>query len=73
MKVEILEVKLSSDGFSGEIGDRLTILDEVGNKWVQAGWAKDLSGVQQLGERIILNETIQPNSVVINQEVETNG
>ena len=44
MKVEILEQRLSSDGYVGEQGDRLTVPDEVGAKWCGLGWATDLAG-----------------------------
>ena len=73
MKVEILELKLSSDGFSGERGDRFTVPDTVGTTWVSAGWAKDLSGQLATGERKVIGETIKPANVEIIQEVENNG
>ena len=73
MKVEILEVKLSSDGFSGEQGDRFTVPDVIGTSWVLAGWAKDLSGTIQTGERKVVGETVQPANVEIAQGVENNG
>lgn len=74
MKVEILEVKLSSDGFNGEQGDRFTVPDVVGATWVSAGWAKDLSGALQTGERKVVGETtIQPANVEVTQGVENNG
>lgn len=51
MKVEILEERLSSDGFVGEKGDRFTVPDDVGHQWCQLGWVKDMSGVVATGER----------------------
>ena len=73
MKVEILEQKLSSDGFSGEQGDRFTVPDVIGTAWVLAGWAKDLSGALQTGERKVVGETVQPANVEIAQGVENNA
>ena len=52
MKVEILEERLSSNGFQGEKGDRFTVSDEVGTRWCEAGWAKDMDGKCATGERI---------------------
>lgn len=51
MKVEILEEKLSSDSFVGEKGDRFTVPDDIGHRWCQLGWAKDLAGIVATGER----------------------
>lgn len=55
MKVEILEVRLSSDGYVGEQGDRLTVPDQVGAKWCAHGWARDLDGAIATGERRVVN------------------
>ena len=73
MKIEILELKLSSDGFSGEQGDRFTVPDEIGKVWCTAGWVKDLSGKVATGERKVIGETVQPANVEITQGVENNG
>lgn len=60
MQVEILEERLSSDGFNGCAGDRFTVPDEVGARWCAAGWAKDMSGNVPTGERNIKPVTINP-------------
>ena len=63
MKVEILELKLSSDGFVAEQGDRFTVPDEVGASWCAAGWAKDLSGTTATGERLVVKSVVVPHDV----------
>ena len=70
MKVEILENKLSSDGFLGELGDRFTVPDEVGMKWCSLGWAKDLSGSIPTGERKVINAQLDVQDVINSQSVE---
>ena len=66
MRVEILELKLSSDGYSGTQGDRLTIPDEIGMKWCAAGWAKDLAGVVATGDRMVIKAVLEPAGAVVN-------
>ncbi len=51
MQVEILEEKLSSDGFTGLKGDRLTVPDNIGAAWCGHGWVKDMSDKIPTGER----------------------
>jgi hypothetical protein len=60
MKVEILEVKLSSHGYYAEAADRLTVPDDVGMTWCQNGWAKDLSGQINPSDRVVTDSTINP-------------
>jgi hypothetical protein len=69
MKVEILEKRLTSDGFVGELGDRLTVPDEVGAKWCALGWATDLAGQVPTGERRVIDARLAVDSAVIGQEV----
>lgn len=64
MKVEILEQRLSSDGYAGEQGDRLTVPDEVGAKWCGLGWATDLAGVVATGERRVIDARLDVQSAV---------
>lgn len=63
MKVEILEQRLSSDGFVGEFGDRFTVPDEVGKIWCKHGWAKDLSGEVATGERKVINAKLDIENI----------
>jgi len=70
MKVEILENKLSSDGFFGELGDRFTVPDEVGVKWCSLGWAKDLSGTIPTGDRKVINAQLDVQNVINFQSAE---
>jgi hypothetical protein len=70
MKIEILENRLSSDGFVGELGDRFTVPDEVGAHWCSLGWAKDLSGAVPTGERIVINAALNVQDVITNQNPE---
>lgn len=73
MKIEILEVKLSSDGFQGELGDRFTVPDDIGTNWCSYGWARDLSGQVPTGQRTIFGATISPHNIHQNSGVITNG
>lgn len=70
MKVEILENRLSSDGFVGELGDRFTVPDDVGSMWCAAGWAKDLSGQVATGERVVINASLNVQNIISNQSPE---
>ena len=65
MKVEVLEARISSDGFTGELGDRFTVPDSVGTAWVSAGWAKDLSGQVATGERKVFAEVVKPADISV--------
>jgi hypothetical protein len=55
MKIEVLEDRLSSDGYTLVQGDSLQVPDDVGAKWCSKGWAKDVAGVIETGERVVLN------------------
>lgn len=70
MKIEVLENRLSSDGFSGELGDRFTVPDNIGSKWCALGWAKDLSGSFPTGERKVINAELYVQDVQSSQSVE---
>lgn len=52
MKVEILEeTGIREAGLLYVHGDQVTVSDEFGEKWCGAGWAKDLAGNVETGER----------------------
>lgn len=70
MKIEVLEQKLSSDGYSLEIGDRISVPDAIGIIWCTYGWAKDLTSSVVTNDRLVTDATIEPQqlSVSINQE-----
>ena len=63
MKVEILEQRLSSDGFVGDLGDRFTVPDDVGRSWCKHGWAKDLSGEVATGGRKVIDAKLDIENV----------
>jgi len=71
MKVEILENRLSSDGFVGELGDRFTVPEYVGVKWCGLGWAKDLSGAVATGERKVINAELKVDNITMDQNSES--
>jgi len=70
MQVEILEERLSSDGFAGCMGDRFTVPDDVGAAWCSRGWAKDLAGVVKTGERKTHNVNINPKKLTQKQNAQ---
>ena len=70
MKVEVLEVKLSSDGFVGEKGDMFTVPDDVGAAWCKNGWARDVSGTVETGERSTKPVTINPKKMIQKQNAQ---
>lgn len=70
MKVEILENRLSSDGFTGELGDRFTVPDDVGARWCKLGWAKDLSGEVATGERKVIDARLDIDNIVQTSKAE---
>lgn len=62
MKIEALEV-IKSSGYVLDKGDvKMNVPDEIGERWVRAGWAKDLDNVVPTGERKVLDArlTIEP-------------
>jgi hypothetical protein len=62
MKIEALE-SIKSDGYVLDPEDVKTVPDEIGTAWVQAGWARDVSGAVETGERKVLNAKLAVNSV----------
>lgn len=70
MKVEVLENRLSSDGFLGELGDRFTVPDDVGSKWCKLGWAKDLSGEVATGERKVIDARLDIQNITQTSKAE---
>lgn len=58
MRVEILEPRLSDTDpdtdrhYLLEKGDRITVPIACGQRWCSYGWAKDLAGKHETGERI---------------------
>lgn len=63
MKIEALET-IKSDGYVLDAGDvKQNVPDEIGAVWVQAGWAKDLDGTVETGERVVLNAKLAVDSV----------
>lgn len=63
MKIEALE-SIKSDGYVLDAGDvKQNVPDEVGAVWVNAGWAKDLEGNIETGERVVLNAKLAVDSV----------
>jgi hypothetical protein len=62
MKIEALE-SIKSDGYVLDVEDVKTVSDEIGMKWCAAGWAKDLSGAVQTGERKVVRVEVNVDSV----------
>ena len=63
MKVEALET-IKSSGYVLDKGDiKMNIPDEIGERWVRAGWAKDLDGVVETGERKVLDARLNVESI----------
>lgn len=65
MRIEALE-NIKSDGYIVTAGDRVTVPDDVGLKWIRLGWASDPAGVILTGERIVLNALLSPASIEVN-------
>lgn len=69
MKIEILEERLrGKDRVTGihhsvERGDRITVSDACGAAWCAHGWAKDLSGEVETGERTIHPKRVSPKKL----------
>ena len=62
MKIEALE-SIKSDGYVLDSGDiKQNVPNNIGTVWVQAGWAKDLDGIVETGERQVLNAKLSVNS-----------
>ena len=63
MKIEALE-SIKSDGYVLDAGDvKANVPDEIGAGWCQAGWAKDVSGSIETGERVVLNAKLAVDNV----------
>jgi hypothetical protein len=52
MRVEITEERLKDAGYNLGKGDIITVADEVGRSWCENGWAKDVEGKVESGERV---------------------
>lgn len=67
MRVEITEEKLSTkDRTTGRhyqqvAGDIITVPDDFGKSLCEKGWARDVDGVVQTGERIVRGAIVKPN------------
>jgi hypothetical protein len=65
MKIEALET-IKAAGYVLDAGDvKQNVPDEIGSKWVQAGWAKDLDGGVPTGERKVLDARLVVEPTVI--------
>lgn len=75
MKVEILEkTGIREAGVLYAHGDQVTVADEVGERWCGAGWAKDLDGNVETGERRTdLNVTLSVDDGDIDHTAEDAG
>lgn len=62
MKIEALE-GIKSAGYVLIAGDSITVPDEIGTLWVKAGWAKDVAGTVETGERVVLNAKLAVDAV----------
>lgn len=57
MKIEVLEDRLRSvdpetgERYNLEKGDRVTVSDACGAQWCALGWAEDMAGEVETGER----------------------
>lgn len=65
MKVKVTEEVLRSDGYNLVDGDTLTVPDEVGTKWCGLGWAEDVDGNIETGERVPGVVRIAPDKGVV--------
>lgn len=64
MKIEALEA-IKSDGYVLEAEDVKTVPDEVGARWCEAGWARDLAGTVPTGERKVLDARVMVDSAAL--------
>lgn len=68
MKVEVLEEHLRDEcietgrRYDLEKGDIATVEESLGLYWCRHGWAKDVSGAVETGERIVRGVQVQPQS-----------
>lgn len=70
IQIEALE-PIKSDGYDLEMADRLSVPDEVGQRWIAAGWAKDVAGNIPTGERKVMRATVTPHPATLAQSAET--
>lgn len=70
MKVEILEeTGIREAGILYPHGDQVTMPNEVGERWCAAGWAKDLDGNVETGERRTdLNVRLDVDNIVVEHD-----
>lgn len=75
MKVEILEeTGIREAGIHYAHEDQVTVPDEVGARWCGAGWAKDLAGNVETGERRTDgNVMLSVDNAVIDHDAEAVG
>jgi hypothetical protein len=62
MKIEALE-SIKSDGYVLDAEDVKNVPYEIGSRWCVAGWAKDLSGSVQTGERKVVRVDVNVDAV----------
>lgn len=60
MRIEALE-DIKDGRYVVTTGDILTVEDEFGTRWCEAGWAKDVAGAVPTGERDIRGVQVVPN------------
>lgn len=71
MRVEITEERLSDTDpvterhYLQHKGDIITVPASLGEKWCSLGWAKDVDGNVETGERIPGARTLEAHDVVI--------
>lgn len=69
MRVEITEKRLSDAceetgrHFLQHEGDVVTVPDSLGQKWCKHGWAKDVDGKIETGERIVTGARLRVDSI----------
>ena len=71
MRIEALE-DIKDGRYVVIAGDSITVDDEYGATWCEAGWAKDTSGTVPTGERVVQGVKVVPtrsNHVASNTEV----
>ncbi len=75
MRVKILEkTGIREAGVLYPQDDQVTVADEVGERWCGAGWAEDLAGNVETGERRTdVNVTLSVDDGEIGHEAEAVG
>lgn len=64
MKIEALE-DIKSHGYVITQGDVITVADDAGAAWCSYGWARDVAEQVLTGPRVVLNATMQVDSLGI--------